>query len=742
MTRGREECGAKVVLGESESQKRRRTRRTRLSLLGCEMSSLVLLAFPLLLVDVLLTWTFRSALPLAGGAGAAEQWAVGLKWVLLHVVARTTAAGKQRAAAYGLAALLALLPAVFRSCRDLAGAPADPGAGGALRPALCSALSFLVWEAGFGGDGGSTREGEPRPDARRLLARLLQYVRADFHFLSAGFVFIILTVACDTSVPLFQGKVTDVLRGGTLDADFYCAVAMLACFSVGSCVFSGLRSGFFKITHARLNKRLKVAVFRALLSQEVLFFEENDPGSLCSRLHSDVHRMGLTVALNANAALRSSVKAVLMLAAMSCLSPALTALACVEIFAGAAVQKRQVRRDKESKEQTQDSLARLQKLSHQSLAGIRTVRSFHGQSDEARRFRRELETLRDVRTRAARHKAVFVLLRRLGGLLTKTATLLAARSLASGGRLSVGTLVTFLLFRKPMSHILKEIFVSCGDTLATAGIISKVFGYLDRSPKRRPDGGLAPDALRGTVEFRNVTFGYPSVPWDKPALKDVSVVLEAGKVTALVGPSGSGKTSLVGLLKRLYEPQRGTVLMDGRPLHAYRNGYLHRKVVSVSQNPVLLRGSLRYNVEYGLEDCDFRRVREVAVKIKAYELLAKLEANYHADVGEGGGRLSEGEKQSLALVRALVREPRVLLLDEAASHMDVRAQQAVLEEVLGCGCTVLMVSHRLDSAERADRVVFMEDGVVTEEGTHAQLMARRGRYHRLREELFNRTFDP
>ncbi|XP_061561730.1 antigen peptide transporter 2-like isoform X2 [Phycodurus eques] len=716
------------------------------------MSSLVLLAFPLLLVDVLLTWTFCSGLPLPGGLGAAEQWAsAALKYVLLHVVARMAAAGKQRAAAYGLAALLALLPAVLRSCRDLAGAPAEPGGppgtGGALRPALCSVLSFLVWEAGFGGDGGSTREGEPRPDARRLLARLLQYVRADFLFLSAGFVFIILTVACDTSVPLFQGKVTDVLRGGTLDADFYCGVAMLACFSVGSCVFSGLRSGFFKITHARLNKRLKVAVFRALLSQEVLFFEENDPGSLCSRLHSDVHRMSLTVALNANAALRSSVKAVLMLAAMSCLSPALTALACVEIFAVAAVQKRQVRRDKESKEQTQDSLARLQKLSHQSLAGIRTVRSFRGQSDEARRFRRELETLRDVRTRAARHKAVFVLLRRLGGLLTKTATLLAARSLASGGRLSVGTLLTFLLFRKPMSHNLKEIFVSCGDTLATAGIISKVFGYLDRSPKRRPDGCLAPDALRGTVEFRNVTFGYPSVPWDKPALKDVSMVLEAGKVTALVGPSGSGKTSLVGLLKRLYEPQRGTILMDGQPLHAYHNAYLHRKVVSVSQNPVLLRGSLRYNVEYSLEDCDFRRVREVAVKIKAYELLAKLEANYHADVGEGGGRLSEGEKQSLALVRALVREPRVLLLDEATSHMDVRAQQAVLEEVLGCGCTVLMVAHRLDSAERADRVVFMEDGVVTEEGTHAQLMARRGRYHRLREELFNRTapsvtFDP
>ncbi|XP_061665863.1 antigen peptide transporter 2-like [Syngnathoides biaculeatus] len=705
------------------------------------MTRPALVASPLLLADASLTWTFWNGLPPGGGASAAGQWAAAsLRLALLLMVARVAASGRRRAAAYRLAALLALLPAVFRSVRDLTGAPAEPRgparAGAALWPAVCSALSFLIWEAGSGG-GELTREGEPPPDARRLLARLLQYVRGDFLFLSAGFVFIILTVVCDTSVPLFQGKVTDALRGGALDADFYSAVAALACFSAGSCVFSGLRSGFFKITHARLNRRLKVALFRTLLNQEVLFFEENDPGSLCSRLHSDVNRMGLTVALNANAALRSSVKAVLMLAAMLRLSPALTALACVEILAVAAVQKRQVRCDKEWKEKTQDSLARLQKLSHQSLGGIRTVRSFRGQSDEARRFRRELETLRDITTRAARRKAVFVLLRRSGALLTKTATLLAARSLAAGGELSVGTLLTFLLFRKPMSHNLKEIFVCCSDTLATLGIISKVLGYMDRTPDSPPDGRLAPAELGGTVEFRNVTFEYPTAPRDKPALKDVSLVLEAGKVTALVGPSGSGKTSCVGLVKRLYQPQRGSVLVDGRPLHAYRNAYLHRKVVSVPQNPVLMRGSLRYNVEYGLDDCDFTRVREVAVKINALDLLAKLEANYHADVGEGGLRLSEGEKQSLALVRALVRRPRVLLLDEATSQMDVSAEQAVLEEVLSCGCTVLMVAHRLDSAERAHRVILMEDGAVTEEGTHAQLMARRGRYHRLREELFS-----
>ncbi|XP_077595368.1 antigen peptide transporter 2-like isoform X3 [Stigmatopora nigra] len=587
---------------------------------------------------------------------------------------------------------------------------------------LCLALAGLFREAAAA-DAGA--------DVGTTLARLLGYLRPDGPFLLSGVAFIVLAVACDTSMAPLQGTLTDLLRGGAPGSDFYSAMGRLAAVSAGSCLFSGLRSGCFKISHARLNKRLQVALFRSLLNQEVAFFQENDSGSLSSRLHADVDRTGLTVALNANAVTRSSLKALLMLASMMRLSPPLAALACAETALLAALQRRQVVCDKECKEQRQDVLARLRKMCHQSTGGIRLVRGFAGRGDEIRRFQRELERLRDVNTRTARRQAVLVLLRKLGGLCAELATLLAARRLVGDGRLSAGTLLTFLLFRNPMSHSIKEIFVCCGDTLATVGVISKVFGYLDRWPRRRPEGVLAPATLRGSVEFRNVSFAYPSARGERAALKDLSLVLEAGKVTALVGPSGGGKTSCVELLKRLYEHQRGDILLDGRPLHSYRNAYLQRKVVSVPQNPVLLRGSLRYNVAYGLDarQCDPGRVREVALRIGARHLLAKLEADGHADQAIAG--LSEGEKQTLALLRALVRRPRVLLLDEATSQMDVRAQRTVLEEVASAGVTVLMVAHRPGNAERAHRVVLLEDGVVVEEGTHAQLLARRGRYHAL-----------
>ncbi|XP_077595369.1 uncharacterized protein LOC144211785 isoform X4 [Stigmatopora nigra] len=268
---------------------------------------------------------------------------------------------------------------------------------------LCLALAGLFREAAAA-DAGA--------DVGTTLARLLGYLRPDGPFLLSGVAFIVLAVACDTSMAPLQGTLTDLLRGGAPGSDFYSAMGRLAAVSAGSCLFSGLRSGCFKISHARLNKRLQVALFRSLLNQEVAFFQENDSGSLSSRLHADVDRTGLTVALNANAVTRSSLKALLMLASMMRLSPPLAALACAETALLAALQRRQVVCDKECKEQRQDVLARLRKMCHQSTGGIRLVRGFAGRGDEIRRFQRELERLRDVNTRTARRQAVLVLLRK------------------------------------------------------------------------------------------------------------------------------------------------------------------------------------------------------------------------------------------------------------------------------------------------------------------------------------------
>ncbi|XP_068438942.1 antigen peptide transporter 2 [Clinocottus analis] len=684
-------------------------------------------------------WAGLVQLQWSGGGGLAGAWAfAAAKWAALHLFTSALTGGGEppQAALRRLAALLCLLSPALESGRVLvtpgphAGPPPDLRA--LLEGPAAAALACVVWEKFLCG-------GSPvaKLDAGRLLVRMLKYFKPDTFYLIAAFSFLLLGVVCDTFIPWYQGKVIDMLGGQVLQTGFCYAIGQLALVSLGSSLFSGIRGGIFMCTLARLNKRLKRLLFHTLLQQEVHFFEENNPGGLSSRLHSDVDRMGRTVALNANAVVRSTFKSGLMLTVMSSLSWELTLLTCLEMPLSAVLQNKYISLSKDLKEQIQDCHAQNKELALQTFSGIRTVRSFNAEKEELRRYSAAVEHMCAVKTRTGIYSAVFLLIRRLVSLGLKVLMLVQARALISSGRLSIGSLVSFFLYQKPMTNNLKEILYCYGETLSTVGVISKVFSYLDREPKRQQDGRLAPEKLEGRIVFRDVTFTYPSATEGKPALKSVSMELRPGKMTALVGPSGSGKSSCVSLLKRLYEPQGGQILLDGEPLHRYQHKYLQQQMALVSQNPELFSGSLRYNLAYGLQGCSAEKVEEAAKKTNADDFISEMENGYDTDVGESGGALSEGQKQSVAVIRALVREPQVILLDEATSKLDVDSQHAVLREVLACGRTVLVVTHQLATVEEADHIVFLEEGRVVEEGSHRELMAKRGRYHRLKEELFS-----
>ncbi|XP_029953448.1 antigen peptide transporter 2 [Salarias fasciatus] len=668
-------------------------------------------------------------------------WAFGaVKWVCLRAFASVVTDGNVPAVLGRLAALLCLLPPVMESGRVLTASPPETYSGPSpdltalLLAPMAAALACVVWELGLS-SGGKARRQKGDLDSRRLLFRMLKYFRPDTFHLIVAFASLILGVICDSYVPLYQGKVIDMLKGRELDPSYGHTLTQLVLIYIGSALFSGVRGGMFMCTLARLNKRLKHLLFHSLLQQEVQFFEENSPGRLCARLDTDVDRMGRTVALNANAAVRSTVKALLMLKLMLGLSWELTLLTCIEMPLLAIVQNKYSSLSRELKDQQQHCQARIKDQASQIIGGIQTVRSFKAEKAELRRYCEAVAQLSAVKRRSGVNSVVFVLIRRLMAVGLRTLMLVQARNLILSGRLSIGSLVSFLMYQKPMLNSMKEILYSFGDTVSTIGVISKVFGYFDRTPQCQPAGDLAPERLQGGIVFRDVTFSYPSAP-DKPALKSVSVELAAGKITALVGPSGSGKTSFVSLLKRLYEPQEGQILLDGEPLHHYKHKYFHQRVTLVSQNPVLFTGSRRYNIEYGLQGCTEEKLRDAARKTNAVQLLSHVEDELDSDVGEGGAKLAGSQKKCIAVLRALVRDPQVVILDEATSKLDVDTQRAVLQGALSRGRTVLLVSHQLQTVEKADHIIYMENGAVVEEGTHQELMARRGRYYHQKEELF------
>lgn len=719
------------------------------------LSSATLIALIYLLCCDLILWVCVWAVLLRlDGEGSLDircLWAFRtISWALLYSVSTLVADHSVHSLLKRWVALLSFLPAVFDSVQTMLpgtvrGFSPVPDPGMVILSSATSTIVYMVLEMAFprGGSAKGARNQKKDEEAKALLKRVIWYSRPDYFHLGTAFLFLSLAALFETFIPYSVGKVIDLLSGKYQHKNFLWAVGLMALCSLGSSMFGGLRGGMFMCSLSRLNKRIRHMLFQNLMKQEINFFEENKPGSLSSRLVSDTDKMGRSVAMNVNVLLRSLVKTCGMLYFMLGLSWQLTLLTCIEMPVLAFIQNSYNNFSQKTSREIQDCNAEIGNLASSVIGSIKTVRSCKAEAQEKRRYEQALNNKLQLLKRKGIYSAVHLLIRRFITLGLRVAMLFQGRNLISSGQLSSGSLLAFVLYQKDMVTNMKQLVYIYGDMLNTVGSAVKVFQLLDRKPQMREAEDLMPEKLTGRLTFENVTFSYSARP-DNKALESVTLELSPGKVTALVGPSGGGKTSCVCLLQRFYEPQEGEVLLDGEPLYRYQHNYFHQKVAMVSQDPVLFSGSVRHNIEYGLEDCSLERVKEAARKANAHQFICNLEQGYDTDVGECGDQLSAGQKQCIALARALIRKPQILILDEATSHMDCSTQQAI-QDVLNniTDQTVLVVAHRLETVEKAHHIIFMEDGKVVEEGTHQQLMAdQNGRYYRLKEKLFNTEPQP
>ncbi|XP_068856001.1 antigen peptide transporter 2-like isoform X2 [Aphelocoma coerulescens] len=310
-------------------------------------------------------------------------------------------------------------------------------------------------------------------------------------------------------------------------------------------------------------------------------------------------------------------------------------------------------------------------------------------------------------------------------LTIQVLVLLRSHQQLRDGYITPGVLVTFLLYQDTVGSHIKVLLYGFNEFLNKAAAGQKIWEYLDRKPTGDVGGTREPPELQGHVTFQKVSFAYPGNP-EHPVLKDVTFEVRSGEVTALAGPNGSGKSTAVALLERLWDPGSGRVLLDGISLPEYEHQYLHRKVVLVEQDPVLFSGTIRENVVLGLEHCEESELREAATAAGAMDFIQGLEQGWDTEVGEHGGQLAAGERRRVALARALLRHPAVLILDEALDDGDEGAAQRWVRS--GLAQTVLVVSHRPRVLDAADRLVVLERGAVVETGTPAELRECCGAY--------------
>jgi len=573
---------------------------------------------------------------------------------------------------------------------------------------------------------------------RQLYRRLLAFLRPYYGRLGVAMLCMIVLAACTAALAwALRPALDDALTGKNQQMIYLIPVMIIGLYIVKGIAYYG-QAYLMGFIGQRVIFDLRNALYRRLTEQSLGFFAHRKTGEMLARLSYDVTLVQAAVSTTVTSLMRD-VATIVFLIAVILYQDWMLALISLMVFPVVVYPIARFGRNmRRASRDGQVSMGEMSSLVEETVGGIRVVKAFGMEDYERGRFERFTRDFLRHQLRTVRVSALsFPIMELLAGFGIAGVLLYGGLKVASG-QTTAGTLVSFLAALIMLYEPVKRLSSANNQIQQGLAASERIFEVMDEPVTIQDSSSAVPLAgFRQGIAFEHVALQYPGA--ERPVLQDVSFEVGVGEVVALVGRSGAGKSSLVNLIPRFIDVSGGTVRIDGHDVRELTQDSLRAQMAFVTQEVILFNDTVLSNIAYGHDEADMAKVEAVAKAANAHEFIVSLPQGYQTLVGERGVILSGGQRQRLSLARALLKDAPILILDEATSSLDTESERLVQQAIdrLMQGRTVIVIAHRLSTIRHASRIVVLDQGRVTQVGTHDELLAAGGLYA----ELYHMQFE-